>query len=312
MPAKDRQFWFRVKVPDESLMFERVDVEAEGLYSKMRRDAFRGKPRGFLVDFRGAPLSFEDMADGYRMTNGRFKARLSELHERGIIQTATEFEASLRALRSAWATKKVSAFIDLLSSVQGASDDVYVIPAMLDDVLDALVGSRTGETGWEEDLYGKHHRRKQTDTPLGPPLGPPNRGPQSSRRRGPQGARLLLQSQSQKLQPESKPSSDSSERERAFTARASEEPDEKPMTWRQYSVTAFKISGWQKTLPPMLSEADFDARFDAEFQLGPWSVWTDIKRRMEASIPAPCKDGHHIFDGDYCVYCPFIRAGETA
>jgi hypothetical protein len=305
--AKDRQFWFRVKVTDESSTFERIDVEAEGLFSKMRRDAFKGDPRGFMVDHKGFPIPVEEMADNYRMTNGRLKARMSELHDRGIIQTVDEFGAALRTLKSAWASRKVSAFVELSAKVKGAPGDVYVIPPLLDDVLDALVGSRTGKEGWEEDENGNRRRRSKSETPSATPIRPPQEGAAER-----PGHLLHSQSQSQSEQSElESPSSPSRERE-SSTAHARGDQNERPMPWSVYTARCHEVSVWQKRQPEKQSPEAFEANFEAEFQFT-WATWCEIKRAMESAIPAPCRDGHHVFDGgSSCSYCPFVRVGETA
>ena len=310
--VKDRDYYFRVKPADEALVFERVDSEAEGLYSKMRRDAFRGEPRGFLVDFRGVPVSLEDMADGYRMSNGRFKARFTELHDRQIIQTAAEYGASLRTLKSAWALRKVTAFRDIMTRVRGGAEAVYVIPALLDEVLDRIVGSTTGNMGWEDDGQGGRRRRRRGEDgdgePIAPPLGKPSRDEKAT-----QPARLLpnSHSQSQNQSTELQPQPSVFERERSLPPRALQDGGEgTPMSWAAYTARAHEIQVWQQRIGAV-SEESFAAQFEARFQIS-WSVWCDIKRRMELSIPQPCQDGRHVLDdtSGYCRECSYVRVGD--
>jgi hypothetical protein len=77
-------------------------------------------------------------------------------------------------------------------------------------------------------------------------------------------------------------------------------------SWRALSTQAFLIATWQKKQPAQ-SESAFAAAFEAEFQM-PWAVWCEMKRLRELTIPEPCRDGHHVFAGDQCKYCPYIRA----
>src|SRR5216684_6845783 len=173
--ARDRNFYFRVKATDEALMFQFVDVEAEGLYSKLRRFAFGCEPRGFLVDFKRRPISIMDLADGFKMTNGRFRARFDELRERQIVQTAEEYSSALRTVPGGWSSRKISAMIDIIRELPATENELYVIPALVDDMLDAAVGGTNGSQGWEEDENGKKVRRSKSSKRDGGSIDPPNR-----------------------------------------------------------------------------------------------------------------------------------------
>ncbi len=105
---------------------------------------------------------------------------------------------------------------------------------------------------------------------------------------------------------------ESEEREKSAIARTESFSAERPMSWQGYTAESYKISAWLRKQPKQSGEA-FEAAFESEFQKS-WTVWNEIKRLMERSIPEPCQDGNHTLDagGNFCKYCPFQGAGEMA
>ncbi|HSY50414.1 MAG TPA: hypothetical protein VLC46_16500 [Thermoanaerobaculia bacterium] len=300
--AKSRLHYFRVMPGDEERMLRGVDVQAIGLHFRCRLVAFDAEPQGFLVDFKRRPLDLPKLADTFGMTNGRFMSIFNELRERQLIQSAAAYQESLRTLRTAWATRKVATLSDILRGFETPLDEIYVVPTMVDSFLDTEVGSKTGREGWDEN----GRRQKKTDTPTGdpirepleaPPIGAPNRPPHMAQK-----SEVIVRSQKSE-------SPAGSERESFPSARTQGEAGGKPMTWAAYNVNCFKISAWTKSQPKTQSAEKFEAAFEAEFQWS-WHQWSEIKRLMEASIPQPCQDGNHFFEGNFCRYCPFTRTGE--
>lgn len=104
---------------------------------------------------------------------------------------------------------------------------------------------------------------------------------------------------------------ESREREILSVAHEKIRPVEKPMTWSAYSTNCFRIAAWQEQQPKSQSEGKFEAAFVSKFQMS-WTQWNEIRRLMEMAIPQPCLDGHHVFEGSYCIYCPYTSAGEPA
>jgi hypothetical protein len=88
------------------------------------------------------------------------------------------------------------------------------------------------------------------------------------------------------------------------------------MTWVAYTARCREISVWHEHyIEPLggVTQERLDALFNAKFQMGPWSVWVEIQRLMEASIPQSCGEGKHTFrDGlTTCAKCPETRVDES-
>lgn len=117
-------------------------------------------------------------------------------------------------------------------------------------------------------------------------------------------------------EPESEPEVGSKKEREIPTARTKKgskktaEADSGLPSLRAYATQGFLIATWAKKQPSQGGVA-FEAAFEAAFEMT-WAVWCEIKRRMELSIPKSCRDDNHTFEGSYCIYCPFISAGEPA
>lgn len=294
--AKNRNHYFKVKPGDEERMLRGVDVQAIGLLHRLRIVTFDCDPMGFAVDHKRRPLDLEGMADVFGMTNGRFRTTLNELLERQLIQSAAAYRDALLSSHSGWVKLKIDVLHDLLRAFSVPLSDIFVVPTLVDEYVDTLVGQRTQKL-----------RKNGTPDPSMPPMDAPHVSVPPV-----PGMQAQMSTSEVKGQNQNQSSASDSSREReSSTAHARGDRDERPMPWSAYTARCHDISVWQKRQLPMSEEA-FDAAFDAEFGMGPWSLWVEIKRRQESSIPAPCRDDHHVFEGNVCVYCPFIRVGETA
>ena len=308
---KNARYYFRGKPGDEERMFRGVDCEPEGLFSKLRRIAFDETPIGFLVDHHQRPHTTKHLADCCYMTNGRFDAIFQQLHERQIVQTVDEYERSLGS--AATTNKRTSAKLVIFRRIRAAvagpfTSCVYLIPPLVDDELESIWCSENGKKGGNPNVIPFGGSGAHTRVVKGVVNHPAEADGLSGEVR-PQ----ILESQSEvRVQKSESPSSGSPESERDLSLRARETEPERPMSLRAYATTGFKIANWQRQLPAKLSEEDFAARFEAEFQMT-WPWWNEVKRLMELSIPKPCKDGHHVFEGsNTCLYCPELQAAEEA
>jgi hypothetical protein len=311
--ARNRDFKFWVKATDEALMFAKVDIEAEGLYSKMRRDAFNSDPRGFLIDFRRVAISPLDMADGYGVTNGRFKARFEELHARQIIQTGEEYEAALRSVSSGWASKKLLVLREVFAQVRSKPAEVFVIPSLVDDLLDSIVGQRTALSRSKsvEAPTGDPYRGGDAGEAQAPPTGGPSRRPRGA--------------QSHSQISDSKPTSKSQSLVEERNARDGEQESgdllqmqssSAPWSWSKHLFLCDAIRKWRAKLPPdVLDDRDrYSAFFGTEFnfELDVFEVAQDFFQHGPADAPVPpaCLDGYHV--PDETGRCRNCRAKESA
>jgi len=297
--GKNRNHYFKVKPGDEERMLRDVDVQAVGLLHRLRLVTFDCDPVGFAVDHKRRPLDLAKLADTFYMANGRFRAIFNELRERQLVQTAEDYRAAMLATPGGWVKLKIEVLHDLLRVFEVPLSEVYLVPTLVDEHIDTIVGQRTQKL-----------KKNGSSEASMPPMHAPHGGGASAPPVLAQISEVIVKDQNQR--PESS-SSPSRERE-SSAARVRGDQDERPMTIRAYTARAHEIAVWQKRVGP-LSPERFAADFEAEFEMS-YTLWCQIRRDMERAIedttPQTCRDGHHIFDGDYCKYCPFIRVGETA
>lgn len=302
-PLNSRNHWFRVKPGDDARMFRDVDIETEGFIARLRRTAHDCEPYGFLVDHRQRPYDVRKIADIAHLANQRTGILMTEARASSLIQSAAEFLAELReaAGRNARVRNKLDVF-EQMCSVFGDTPltDICLMPTLVDDHLETEIARRSGKKGGNPALTvvredGGGQRIKALSKPLTTPL------------RGTDKPHSQSHIQSQDQQHDQIQVFE--ERESLPTARAKMAEGERPLSIRAYATQGFKIAQWTAKQPKQ-SEAAFEAAFQAEFQIT-WPMWGEIKRLMELSIPEPCQDGHHVFEGSYCKYCPHISAGEA-
>lgn len=303
---KNRNHYFKVKPGDDARLFAEIDIETEGFIARLRRIAHDREPYAFLVDLQRRPYDAKKIADIVHLSNNRATIVIAESHAARLIESAAQFRAAL--VDAPGASKKAKAKLQCFEALcRELPDDVplatvYVMPTLLDDFIESEVNKNIGKGGGNPSLV---------KFPEG--LTPRLTTGLTSELTGV----VKAQISESKSESESKSNSESTsypEREReTSTARGrGERGDERPMTMRAYTARAHEISLWQKRLAPMSEEA-FSAAFEAEFHMA-YPTWCAIRREMEASIeestPSTCRDGHHVFDGAYCRYCPFIRVDE--
>lgn len=302
--AKNRNHYFKVKPGDDARLFADIDIETEGFIARLRRTAHDREPYGFLVDAQHRPYDAKRIADVVHLTNQRTAIVLAEAITARLIDTVARFRADLAAAAGKNKRGKVrlEAFDVMCLELAGdvVPGNVMLMPTLVDDYIDTETGKRFGKDGGNPELV-KFPRKAD---PLTPPHNEEDN--ESSLTGWDKSQKSEVRSHSQSTE-----SSSSGERE-SSTARAIGGSNERPMPWSVYTARAHEIAVWQKHRGPS-SEDGFAADFEAEFEFT-WSQWCEIKRLMESAIPAPCRDGHHVFEGagSQCLYCPFTRVGETA
>jgi hypothetical protein len=162
--AKNANHYYRGLVGDEERAFRGVSLEAEGLWSKLRRISFDCDPSGFLVDHLRRPYDLKYLADTLMTSaegpitiaekNRRFGVIFQEVRGRLLVQSLAEFMAQLdraaqRGKRAKLKQRAFSAIVDEAWPGGPVSlDEIYLLPALIEQQLETSYGKRTaaGET----------------------------------------------------------------------------------------------------------------------------------------------------------------------
>jgi hypothetical protein len=329
----NRNPWYKVYVGDDLRLGKALSTEAYGLYGILRNWVHDAIPYGHLVDPRGVPLTDEQLIDISGLRASNFRAAWQDLLALRAIRPATEWLAEVAAKEHAnfvaiaqelvCGVSHVTAFRSAHREVQRTKADPLILPALANQ--------------WVRTMFGKRSalRRDLKDRPSGPEGGPqvppeggrqggPQVPPQGGRQGGPQvppqgGRQGGPQAHSHDHDNDHEHDYEFAfpvltpvrERERFSTTRAREAPDEKPMSWSAYRTHCMRVAAWQKRIdaqhPDGIAPDKYATLYEAEFHES-LSAWEWMKNRMERAIPAPCGDGHHVYDGAFCRYCPDERS----
>lgn len=314
----NRNPWYKVYVGDDLRLGKALSTEAYGLYGIFRNWVHDAMPYGHLVDPRGAPLTDEQLIDISGLRASNFRAAWQDLLALRAIRPAREWLAEVEAKEHA---NYVAIAQELVCGVrqfavvrgahetQSATAEALILPALADQWVRTMFGKRTG-TRREGRKAGRY----------GGPEGGPEGGRQGGRQVPPEGGpKVDPQAHSHDYDNDHEHDYESAftvltpvrERERFSTTRAREDSDRKPMSWSAYRTHCMRVAAWQKQIdtryPEGVAPDKFAALYEAEFEES-LSAWEWMKNRMERSIPAPCGDGHHVYERDFCRYCPEVRA----
>jgi hypothetical protein len=307
--AKNRNHYFKVKPGDEERMLRGVDVQAVGLLFRLRLVTFDCDPCGFAVDHKRQPLDLVKLADAFSMTNGRFRAIFAELLERQLVQTAAAYREAMLTAPGGWVKLKINALHELLRAFAAPLDEIFVVPTLVDDNLDVIVGQQT---------------QKQRGKASMPPIEAPHaRGAYM----GGQHAQISeVRDQNQRL--DSEPTG--KKKEAATTARASDgevtggeflsaQDGRAPWSWQRHLYLCDQVRKWRAKLPAEVFEdaqregSYFFAEFGFDVALFRHAQEIYAHGPADPPVPQACVDGLHAAGNDgRCANCGTRTAEEIA
>lgn len=306
----NRNPWYKVYVGDDLRMAKALSTEAYGLYGIFRNWVHDAIPYGHLVDPRGVPLTYEQLIDISGLRASNFRAAYQDLLALRAIRPSaewmTEVEVKEHANYIALARELVCG-VRQLAVVGDVSDpmrtppEALLVPALVDQWVRTMFGKRTGvrRGGRSGGPEGGRQGGRQV-----PPNGGPQVDPHAHIHDYDNDHEHDYESAFTVLTPVK-------ERERFSTTRAREAPDGKPMSWSAYRTHCMRVAAWQKRIdaqyPEGIAPDTYAALYEDEFHES-LSAWEWMKNRMERTIPVPCGDGHHVYDGTFCRYCPEVRS----
>lgn len=330
--AISRNHWFKVIVGEEDRLFRGVGLNAEGLYSKLRRIAHDCDPYGFLVDHASRPLTQQYMADCVHLRNGEFSTILRELRERRIILSAVELEAQLSEAAMAVNKRsrtKLQLFLNLASKVVGNQSEVLTVPGLVDQHLETLFGLKFNPRGAEVLPFdgGEGRGAGWGGTPSTQPPAAVDEGYPPTLPLYPPGEESpatvvgrVGDSQSQKSESKTESKAESKPRKKKRTSATAREEGEEPFELRLQTDAPWS---WQKHLYLCDQVQKFDASLSAEVRGDPtrypvhffakFGYALEVFQRAQEiyefgpnspPLPQSCVEGDHIDDGaGRCVNC---------
>lgn len=298
--GKNRNPFYKVYVGDEMRLLKQLSTDAYGLYGIFRNWVHDAEPYAHLVDAHGVPLTNEALIDMSGLRASTFRSAFQDLCVLKAVQRSADWFVQVKAAEHA---KYVEVASELVAGVRrmaivngdGIADsrtaEALLIPALADQFVRMQFGKKTG---------GNRKSRDVTPHVTGDVRSFPTSDLHAHSHESENDRDHAFESRLPVLTPGPK------ERETS-TTRARVRGEELPMTQRAYTARCHEISVWQERLGAV-SEERFEADFLAKFHMT-WAYWCSIREQMEAAIPVPCRDGHHVFEdgSSQCVYCPHLR-----
>jgi hypothetical protein len=305
--VKQVNHYFKCSVGDELRMFRDVDLDAIGLYVRLRLLSFDNDPSGFFVDAYHRPVELKRLADAMGEKNARFQNLWSDLRTLRLVQSVAEYSSLLERLaeRNRRTLRKQEIFTEIVRGVwpdgPASLDHIHVIPQLVDQLLDTMYGAKFGRRGGNPSLLpGSSDVVNHVDNH--PSLTTVDK-PQMSQS-DVKGHRSEVKDQN--LKKEKSPAS--------ALAHA-----EAPWSWPKHMFETGEVRKWEATLTPDVKadESRYLPAFFAHF-----GYTYEVYRRacalyehgpQSTEIPQSCLDGHHVREdnGSRCRYCrEFV--GEAA